>query len=36
MGAIFFIPNLLGVFLVNFLPWSDKIGLLFAEWITGQ
>jgi len=36
MGAIFFIPNLLGVFLINFLPWSDKIGLLFAEWITGQ
>jgi len=36
VGAIFFIPNLLGVFLVNFLPWSNKIGLLFAQWIMGQ
>lgn len=36
VGAIFFIPNLLGVLLISFLPWSDKIGLLFAEWITGQ
>ncbi|KAL9710473.1 hypothetical protein Ac2012v2_006007 [Leucoagaricus gongylophorus] len=35
VGAIFFIPNLLGVFLISFLPWSNKIGLLFAEWITG-
>jgi len=36
VGAIFFIPNLLGVFLVNFLPWSNKIGLLFVQWIMGQ
>jgi len=36
VGAIFFIPNLLGVFLISFLPWSNKIGLLFAEWITGE
>jgi MFS transporter, ACS family, allantoate permease len=35
VGILFFIPNLLGVFLVNFLPWHDKVGLLFALWLTG-
>jgi MFS transporter, ACS family, allantoate permease len=35
VGAIYMIPNVLGVFLVNFLPWENKIGLLFAVWITG-
>ena len=34
VGIANFIPNLLGVFLVNFLPWHDKGGLLFALWIT--
>jgi len=36
IGAIYFVPNLLGVFLINLLPWSDKVGLLFAQWITGE
>jgi hypothetical protein len=36
VGAIYFVPNLLGVFLINFLPWSDKVGLLFAQWVTGE
>ncbi|SJL04531.1 related to permease of the major facilitator superfamily [Armillaria ostoyae] len=35
VGAIYMLPNVLGVFLVNFLPWSNKIGLLFSVWITG-
>jgi len=35
VGIAYFVPNLLGVFLVNFLPWHDKVGLLFALWITG-
>ncbi|KAK0210341.1 MFS general substrate transporter [Desarmillaria ectypa] len=35
VGAIYMIPNVLGVFLVNFLPWGNKIGLLFSVWLTG-
>jgi MFS transporter, ACS family, allantoate permease len=33
VGIAYFVPSLLGVFLVNFLPWHDKVGLLFAVWI---
>ncbi|KAG6827140.1 hypothetical protein H0H92_013058 [Tricholoma furcatifolium] len=36
VAIVYFIPNILGVFLINFLPWSDKIGLLFSLWITGK
>lgn len=35
VGFIYFIPNIMGVFLINFLPWSDKVGLLFGQWTTG-
>jgi len=35
VGALYFIPNILGCILVNVLPWSDKVGLLFSVWITG-
>jgi MFS transporter, ACS family, allantoate permease len=35
VGAVYFIPNIIGVFLINLLPWSNKIGLLFAQWTTG-
>ena len=35
VGFIYFIPNVMGVFLINFLPWTDKVGLLFAQWING-
>ncbi|KAH9886673.1 MFS general substrate transporter [Cubamyces lactineus] len=35
VGAVYFIPNILGVFLINFLPWDNKIGLLFGQWLTG-
>jgi hypothetical protein len=36
VGFLYFLPNLLGVVLVNILPWENKIGLLFAVWITGK
>ncbi|KAF8874035.1 major facilitator superfamily domain-containing protein [Infundibulicybe gibba] len=26
-------PNLVSVFMVNFLPWENKVGLLFSQWI---
>jgi len=35
VAFIYFIPNVMGVFLINFLPWTDKVGLLFAQWING-
>ncbi|KAG6919497.1 hypothetical protein DXG01_005086 [Tephrocybe rancida] len=35
VSLLYFIPNILGVLLVNFLPWSKKIGLLFSVWLTG-
>jgi len=35
VGIIYFIPNVLGIFLLNLLPWSNKVGLLFAQWCTG-
>ncbi|KAM5541010.1 hypothetical protein V8D89_005321 [Ganoderma adspersum] len=35
VGAIYFLPNILGVLLVNLLPWKDKVGLLFGQWLTG-
>jgi MFS transporter, ACS family, allantoate permease len=34
VGIAYLVPTLLGVFLVNFLPWHDKVGLLFSVWIT--
>lgn len=36
VGAIYFIPNVLGTILINVLPWKNKIGLLFSIWITGM
>ena len=36
VGAVYFIPNIIGVFLINLLPWSNKVGLLFAQWTTGM
>ena len=36
VGFIYFFPNILGVFLINFLPWSNKVGLLFGQWTTGS
>jgi len=34
VAIIFFVPNILSVFLVNFLPWHDKVGLLFSVWVS--
>ncbi|KZP06951.1 MFS general substrate transporter [Athelia psychrophila] len=36
IGAVYFLPSLLGVFLITLLPWSDKVGLLFGQWTTGS
>jgi ACS family allantoate permease-like MFS transporter len=36
VGVLYSIPGMLGVFLINFLPWSNKVGLLFSIWITGS
>ncbi|KAI0053755.1 MFS general substrate transporter [Auriscalpium vulgare] len=35
VAIAYFVPNIMGVFLVNFLPWHDKVGLLFSIWLTG-
>ena len=35
VGIAYFVPSLLGLFLVNLLPWHDKVGLLFSVWIQG-
>jgi hypothetical protein len=36
VAALYTVPNLLGVFLINFLPWENKVGLLSSIWITGE
>lgn len=35
VGAIWFIPNVLGSILINVIPWENKVGLLFSQWLTG-
>ncbi|KAF4572524.1 hypothetical protein EYR36_007031 [Pleurotus pulmonarius] len=35
VAVIYMVPNILGVFLINFLPWENKVGLLFGVWLTG-
>ncbi|GBE86842.1 Thiamine pathway transporter THI73 [Sparassis crispa] len=35
VGAVYFIPNLIGCLLINVLPWTNKLGLLCAQWLTG-
>ncbi|KAJ7050639.1 MFS general substrate transporter [Mycena amicta] len=35
VAFVYFIPNILGTILVNTLPWSNKVGLLFSVWLTG-
>ena len=36
VAIIFFVPHILSVFLVNFLPWHDRFGLLFSVWLSGM
>ena len=36
VAIIYYGPNILSVFLVNFLPWHDKVGLLFSVWLSGM
>jgi MFS transporter, ACS family, allantoate permease len=33
VAAVYIVPSLLGVFLVIFLPWSNRVGLLFGLWL---
>ena len=35
VGIAYYIPSVLGMLLVNFLPWHDKVGLLVSVWMTG-
>jgi len=35
VGIAYSIPTLLGILLVNFLPWHDKVGLLCSLWTAG-
>jgi len=35
VGFIYFVPNVVGVIIVNTLPWSDSVGLLFGVYLTG-
>lgn len=35
VGAIYFVPGLLGVLLVNLLPWSNRTGLLAGQFLAG-
>ncbi|KAI0066401.1 MFS general substrate transporter [Artomyces pyxidatus] len=34
VSIIYYIPNILGALLVTLLPWSRKVGLLWAMWLT--
>ena len=35
VSILYLAPTIIGIFLINFLPWSNKIGLLFSYWCTG-
>ncbi|THV06911.1 MFS general substrate transporter [Dendrothele bispora CBS 962.96] len=35
VAAIYFLPSVLGVLLINLLPWENKVGLLFSQWFLG-
>lgn len=33
VGALYFVPSLIGVLMIEFLPWKNQIGLLFGIWL---
>ncbi|KAF7309172.1 MFS general substrate transporter [Mycena kentingensis (nom. inval.)] len=35
VAFVYFIPNILGTVLINTLPWTNKVGLLFSVWCVG-
>ncbi|KAJ3503744.1 hypothetical protein NLJ89_g8297 [Agrocybe chaxingu] len=35
VSFVYKMPMIVALFLINFLPWSNKIGLLCAQWVTG-
>ena len=36
VAITYIIPNIIALFTINLLPWSDKIGLLFSRWAAGN
>ena len=36
VAIAFIIPDIIAVFTINLLPWSNKIGLLFSQWFAGD
>ena len=36
VAVAYIIPPIIAVFTVNFLPWSNKIGLLISQWAAGN
>jgi MFS transporter, ACS family, allantoate permease len=35
VAVLYMVPNVMGVFLIEFLPWSNKWGLMASLWVTG-
>lgn len=33
VGAVYYIPSLVGVLMIEFLPWGNQVGLLFGIWL---
>ncbi|KAF8124325.1 MFS general substrate transporter [Boletus edulis] len=33
VGVIYFLPSLIGVLMIELLPWSNQVGLLFGIWL---
>ncbi|KAH0833910.1 hypothetical protein J3R83DRAFT_11094 [Lanmaoa asiatica] len=33
VGALYFVPSLIGVLTIEFLPWRNQVGLLFGIWL---
>ena len=36
VSIAYLIPNIISVFNMNLLPWSNNIGLLFSQWLSGN
>lgn len=35
VAVLYLVPNVLGAILINVLPWENKVGLLFSQWLSG-
>ncbi|KAF8259251.1 MFS general substrate transporter [Lactarius quietus] len=36
VAIIYYIPNIFSVFLINFLPWHDRVLLMFSVWLSAM